>query len=79
MDEGSVPEFGGAKSDPKIKGLPSHSGPKIRHRKRPNPTSAESLNSIKPKIRRKSFKIPEDKKASMKAKLAGKKVMLLKL
>lgn len=63
-----VPKFSGAKSDPKIKTLPSHSGPKIRHRKRPNPVDAEIASSKKPKIRRKMFKKTEDRKTTMKKK-----------
>lgn len=65
-----VPQFSGAKSDPKIKTLPSHSGPKIRHRKRPNPVGAEVASPKKPKIRRKMFKKTEDRKATMKKKLS---------
>ncbi|EFX90388.1 CG4806-PA-like protein [Daphnia pulex] len=63
-----VQEFSGAKADPKIKGLPSHRGPKIRHRKRPSPPDAEVVPSKKPKIRRKMFKNPENRKASAKKK-----------
>ncbi|KAI9555159.1 hypothetical protein GHT06_017674 [Daphnia sinensis] len=63
-----VPEYSGAKADPKIKGLPSHRGPKIRHRKRPSAPDAESVPAKKPKIRRKMFKNPESRKASMKKK-----------
>lgn len=64
----AAPEFSGAKADPKIKGLPSHRGPKIRHRKRPSPPDADVNQPKKPKIRRKMFKNPENKKASMKKK-----------
>ena len=62
-----APEYSGAKADPKIKSLPSHRGPKIRHRKRPSPPD-EVVQSKKPKIRRKMFKNPENRKASMKNK-----------
>lgn len=60
-----VQEYSGAKADPKIKGLPSHRGPKIRHRKRSAP-EADSVPAKKPKIRRKMFKNPESRKASTK-------------
>ncbi|XP_057380965.1 RNA-binding protein 28-like [Daphnia carinata] len=63
-----VQEYSGAKADPKIKGLPSHRGPKIRHRKRPSAPDADSVPAKKPKIRRKMFKNPENRKASMKKK-----------
>lgn len=67
-DELPVQEYSGAKADPKIKSLPSHRGPKIRHRKRPSPPDAETVPAKKPKIRRKMFKNPENRKASMKKK-----------
>jgi len=63
-----VQEYSGAKADPKIKGLPSHRGPKIRHRKRPSPPDAEVVPTKKPKIRRKMFKNPENRKVSTKKK-----------
>lgn len=67
-----VPEFSGAKADPKVKGLPSHSGPKIRHRKRPsaeNPDGQGGHPSKKPKISRKMLRNPAHRnKSSMKKK-----------
>ena len=63
-----IQEFSGAKADPKIKGLPSHRGAKIRHRKRPSAPDAEVIPSKKPKIRRKMFKNPENRRVSMKKK-----------
>ncbi len=66
----AAPEYSGAKADPKIKGLPSHRGPKIRHRKRPSPPDGDVSQPKKPKIRRKMFKNPENKRASMKKKVA---------
>lgn len=63
-----LPEFSGAKSDPKIKGLPSHSGPKIRHRKRTNQNAAEAAPQKKPKIRRKMFKADQRNDSTKKGK-----------
>ena len=70
-----IPDFSGAKADPKIKGLPSHSGPKIRHRKRPAVTGAENGSGPmkKPKISRKMFKNPANRsKETMKKPKASK-------
>lgn len=72
---GLVPAFSGAKADPKIKGLPSHSGPKIRHRKRQAITDPENGSGPikKPKISRKMFKNPANRsKESMKKPKASK-------
>lgn len=63
-----LPEFSGAKADPKIKGLPSHSGPKIRHKKRSNQNASEAAPAKKPKIRRKMFKAEQRKDAPKKGK-----------
>ena len=63
-----LPEYSGAKSDPKIKQLPSHSGPKIRHKKRPNPSASEAAPAKKPKIRRKMFKADQRKDMPKKGK-----------
>jgi hypothetical protein len=60
------PEFSGAAADPKIKTLPTHVGPKIRHRKRPAQPGMEGNQTKKPKISRKMFKNPANRKASMK-------------
>lgn len=65
----TVPEFSGTLADPKIKGLPSHRGPKVRHRKRQNPVAAEVASTNKPKIRRKMFKNQENRKAPSKKKV----------
>jgi hypothetical protein len=72
-----VQEFSGAKADPKIKGLPSHRGPKIRHRKRPSPPDAEVVPSKKPKIRRKMFRNPENRKVATKKKAVNLSYSLL--
>jgi len=60
QDESEVPEFSGAKADPKVKNLPTHSGPKIRHQKRPQ--AQEDTSTRKPKISRKMFKNPSKRK-----------------
>ena len=72
-----VQEFSGAKADPKIKGLPSHRGPKIRHRKRLSPPDAEVVPSKKPKIRRKMFRNPENRKVATKKKAVNLSYSLL--
>ena len=61
-----VPEFSGTIADPKIKGLPSHSGPKIRHRKRGAEGNEGGPGAKKPKITRKMFKNPDKRKMSRK-------------
>ena len=61
-----IPKFSGAKADPKIKSLPSHAGPKIRHRKRPVAPELQAVPAKKPKIRRKMFKNPESRQLQAK-------------
>lgn len=60
QNDSEVADYSGAKADPKIKNLPTHSGPKIRHQKRPQPQ--EETSSRKPKISRKMFKNPSKRK-----------------
>ena len=63
-----APEFSGTKADRKITGLPSHSGPKIRHVKREKQQGEGTVAVRKPKITRKMFKNPEKRKLSTQKK-----------
>ena len=78
LDGVPVGEFSGAKADPKIKGLPSHSGPKIRHKKRQAPQDSNEVSNPakKPKITRKMFKNPASRKGAAEAKKTTSKVLL---